>query len=265
MTFTTKKFIYLLLGLAILTTAIFLWLYRDTYLYGLGKVTSYKECVKAGGSVLPGKKTNSCFYNNKLYNEPASNTSTNTQTDKSASQSINTAPSGTVNSPQADTSTWKTYTNAQYGIAFNYPENYLITSGENNSSIVITSPNTSRLTEGSTGESTDAIFINMHATDSNLKEVLTLSEPIQFSESYFKLPQQNDGDIQIYLGKITVNDRTGFQLRHFEANDNKYTIFKNSGGSYLLISTEIFSNGNIKNPATTEPYDSIIKTIKFTK
>src|SRR5690242_7817315 len=77
-----KKFIYILLAVLIVATGATFWIYRDTYLYGLQKVSNYAECVKAGGMVLTSRTTNNCLYGGKGFVN--TNTTTNTAINNSS-------------------------------------------------------------------------------------------------------------------------------------------------------------------------------------
>jgi hypothetical protein len=159
---------------------------------------------------------------------------------------------------------WKTYKNEKYEFEFKYPSNYKIQENGDGSDFeaIITSPKTEQIIEGTGGEMTDQISIAPQKSASNVADYFLLAQPIQLTEEYFSSEEVKNG-ANSYLGKIITDKRTGFQLLHSEFTTVKYSLFKNSDGTWFVIESPLFSWIPYSKNEMIEPYDTIVKSLRF--
>lgn len=158
-----------------------------------------------------------------------------------------------------DISNWKMYSNKKYGFEVKYPNDYFLketdrrqTAMSSSFGVIISTPETQKFLESTTGELSDQIFIFPHVTSYQLNEQLIYPKPIQNSENYF-LSQPKD-NFNKYLGIIHIDGKMGFQLIHSESADEKIIIFQNKDSTWFMARNVTDSNKN---------YDNIISTLKF--
>jgi hypothetical protein len=161
-----------------------------------------------------------------------------------------------------NSSGWQTYTNQQYGFQFQYPDSDTI--ALNGSVIVISSPNTEYLLNESGGELNDEIYITPNESSTQLSDDLGLPAPIVPSVAYFTSTPVKQ-NLVTYLGSVTTSDgRIGYQVESIGEFSYKDTLFQNSDGTWLDIGTTLIQKaGEANAPTSSEPYDSIVATLKF--
>lgn len=166
--------------------------------------------------------------------------------------------------PVIDINSWKTFTSVKYSFSFKYPADWVVKE-QSDGSVFLTSPDTEKILDGTTGERTDQINILPHKNIEYLKS--NFPEPITISEEYFssqKVKRVND-DQNTYIGKLSINGRTAFQILHSTLSDDKDTIISNPDGSIFIVNQNLFSLIEYSDPAKIEPYDTILSTLKFEK